>query len=466
MEDNLFAEEFLLESKSAQILYNDFAKDLPIIDYHCHISPQEIVSDRKFENIAQIWLHGDHYKWRVMRTNGVAEKYCTGDASDYEKFMKWAETVPYTVRNPLFHWTHMELKNPFGIKKLLNPKSADEIYHQTNEQLQTKFSVRQIIDHFNVEVICTTDDPIDSLEYHKIISQENYKTKLLPAFRPDQALHVENKTAFSHYLKRLSEVADIEITNYNHFIDAIRSRHAYFHENGCSLTDHGIEKIYVEDYTENEMKTIFSKIMAEKDLDEREINKFKSAVLFELASMNHEKGWVQQFHIGALRNANSKMYHLLGPDSGYDCIGDWEVAKQLAKFFDRLDKNNKLTKTIVYNNNPKDNAVIASVIGSFQDGVTPGKLQWGSAWWFLDHKHGIEDHLNTLSNIGLLSRFIGMLTDSRSFLSFSRHDYFRRILCNLIGSDIEKGLLPNDFSLTGQIIKDICYYNAKHYFNF
>jgi glucuronate isomerase len=466
MKDKFFSDEFLLESKTAQKLYFDNAKDLPIIDYHCHLPPNEIASDRKFDNISQIWLHGDHYKWRAMRANGVAEKYCTGDTSDYEKFLKWAETVPYTVRNPLFHWTHMELKTPFSIKKLLNPQSADEIYNKTNEQLQSTFSVRKLIDHFNVQVICTTDDPIDSLEFHKKISQENYQVKILPAFRPDKAMLVENKALFSTYLKSLSEVTNLDIKNYSNFIDALRNRHSYFHDNGCSLADHGMEEIFAEEYTESEIETIFLKILTQTDLDEIELKKFKSAVLIELTSMNYEKGWVQQFHISATRNTNSRMFKQLGPDTGYDCIGESNVILPLLKFFDRLDKNNRLAKTIVYNLNPKDNAAIASAIGSFQDGKIPGKIQWGAAWWFLDNMYGIEEHLNTLSNLGLLSRFIGMLTDSRSFLSFPRHDYFRRILCNLFGDDVEKGLLPNDLNLLGMIIEDICYNNAKNYFEF
>ena len=466
MKDKFFSEEFLLESKTAQKLYFDNAKDLPIIDYHCHLPPDEIASDRKFDNISQIWLHGDHYKWRAMRANGVAEKYCTGDTSDYEKFLKWAETVPYTVRNPLFHWTHMELKNPFGIKKLLNPQSADEIFKQTNEKLQNTFSVRKLIDHFNVQVICTTDDPVDSLEFHKTISQENYQVKILPAFRPDKALLVENKDLFNTFLKSLSEVTNQEIRNYSNFIEALQNRHSYFHENGCSLADHGMEKIFAEDYIENEIEAIFSKIITQNDLNEIEIKKFKSAVLFELTSMNYDRGWVQQFHISATRNTNTRMFNRLGPDTGYDCIGESNVILPLLRFFDKLDKNNKLAKTIVYNLNPKDNAAIASAIGSFQDGKIPGKIQWGAAWWFLDNKFGIEEHLNTLSNLGLLSRFIGMLTDSRSFLSFPRHDYFRRILCNLFGDDVEKGVLPNDLNLLGMIIKDICYNNAKNYFGF
>jgi len=461
-------ENFLLSNKTAERLYHNYAKDLPIIDYHNHLPVKEIAENRKFENLTQIWLYGDHYKWRAMRTNGVDEKYCTGETSDWEKFLVWAKTVPFTLRNPLYHWTHMELKNPFGFSgKLLNGDSAKEIWEHCNKLLQNDdFSIKGLFKNFNVKVLCTTDDPIDSLEYHKKIRVDNSTVKIFPAFRPDKGMAVENLDLFSLWFNKLQEMTNIQISSFQKYIEAIRLRHDFFHQNGCRISDHGIEIPYAEDYSKQEIENVFQKILSSQQLNGEEILKFKSAMMYEYGIMDYEKNWVQQFHIGALRNNNTRMFNKLGPDTGYDSIGDFNIASSLIKFLDKLDKENKLGKTIIYNLNPKDNEVIATIIGSFQNGSVPGKIQFGSAWWFLDQKDGMEKQINALSNMGLLSRFIGMLTDSRSFLSFSRHEYFRRILCNLIGEDVEKGLVPDDDELLAPLINGVCFSNAEKYFEF
>lgn len=462
-------ENFLLQNETAQQLYHKHAEKLPIIDYHCHLIPAMVAEDYQFKTLTEIWLGGDHYKWRAMRTNGVDEKYCTGkDTSDWEKFEKWAETVPYTMRNPLYHWTHLELKRAFGIEKLLSPKTAREIYEECTAKLQTKeYSAKNLMRKFNVEVVCTTDDPVDSLEYHAKVKKEGFEIKMLPAWRPDKAMAVENPTVFRAYIEKLGQTADVNIVVFDDLITALRKRHDFFSEMGCKLSDHGIEEFYAEDYTENEIKTIFNKVYSGKELTKEEILKFKSAMMVIFAELDWEKGWVQQFHYGAIRNNNTRLFKLLGPDTGFDSIGTFTTAKAMSKFFDRLDVQNKLTKTIIYNLNPADNEVVATMIGNFQDGSVPGKMQFGAAWWFLDQKDGIEKQLNTLSVLGLLSRFVGMLTDSRSFLSYPRHEYFRRILCNLLGNDIENGLLPyQELDFIGQMVKNISYYNAKSYFNF
>ncbi len=468
MKDIFIKENFLLQNKTAEKLYFDYAKDQPIIDYHCHLPIKEIAENKNFDNMTQIWLNGDHYKWRVMRTNGVDEKFITGDKSDKEKFFKWAETVPYTLKNPLYHWTHMELKKPFGISdRLLNKDTAEGIWNDCNALLQKDdFSTQGIIKKFNVKVICTTDDPIDSLEFHQQLMKNSFSTKVIPSFRPDNAMAVENIEEFHEWLKKLEAASKISVSNYKLFIDALRNRHNYFHENNCRLSDHGLETVYAEDYTDKEINFIFSKILSKKELNILEKLKFKSAIMYEFGVMNFEKGWVQQLHLGALRNNNTRLFRKLGADIGVDSIGDFEIAKPLSKYLNRLDDENRLTKTIIYNLNPRDNELMATMIGNFQDGTIEGKLQYGSAWWFLDQKSGIEKQIETLSNMGLLSRFVGMLTDSRSFLSYPRHDYFRRILCNAVGDDIEKGLIPNDIELLGKMISDICYNNAKNYFGF
>jgi glucuronate isomerase len=467
MAAQFLTEDFLLQTETARILYHEHAKKMPIYDYHCHLRADQIAADHQFDNLTQIWLYGDHYKWRAMRANGIAEKYITGNAGDYEKFEKWAETVPYTIRNPLYHWTHLELKNPFGIKgKLLNPNTAKEICDTCNEMLRTpEFSVRNIIRRMNVKLLCTTEGLLDSLEHHRKIRDDGFETKVYSAFRPDKGLAVEDLTALNAWIDKLEAVCDTEITDFASYVNAIRERHDYFHENGCRLSDYGLETAYAEDYTETEIKKIFDKIRTGKELDASERLKFKSAMMIELALMDHEAGWIMQLHLGALRNNNTRMFETLGPDCGFDSIGDFKIAVPLAKFLDRLDMNNKLPKTILYNLNPRDNELIATMVGNFQDGSAAGKMQYGPAWWFLDQKDGMENQMNTLSNTGLLSRFIGMTTDSRSVLSLPRHEYFRRILCQLLGNDVEAGLIPADMELLGKMVENICFNNAKNYFS-
>ena len=460
-------DNFVLQTKTAQILFHEYAKGMPIIDYHCHLSPQEIADDKKFDNLAQIWLYGDHYKWRAMRTNGVDEKYCTGKVSDWEKFEKWAETVPHTIRNPLYHWTHLELKTAFGIEKILNPKSAREIFEEASAKLRTdEFSTRNLMRKYKVEVVCTTDDPVDSLEHHMKIRKDGFEIRVLPAWRPDKAMAVENPQKYNEYVDQLSKVADKQISTFSDLMDALEKRHAFFHQSGCRLSDHGLETMYAEDYTNKEIDAIFSKIRGGKGLDASEISRFKSAMLYHLGIMDHKRGWVQQYHLGALRNNNTRLFKQLGPDTGFDSIGDWNMAIPMSRLLDRLDSTNQLAKTIIYNLNPRDNDLIATMIGNFQDGSVAGKIQYGSGWWFLDQKNGMENQMNALSNLGLLSRFVGMLTDSRSFLSYPRHEYFRRIMCNLLGNDVENGEIPDDMELLGQMVKNISYYNARNYFKF
>lgn len=459
--------DFLLQTETARVLYHQYASPMPVFDYHCHISPQEIAEDRSFNNLSEIWLHGDHYKWRAMRTNGVEERYCTGDASDWEKFEKWAETAPYTMRNPLYHWTHLELRKPFGINSLLSPSSARPIWDRCNELLQQDdFSCRGIIRKANVRLICTTDDPIDSLEYHRKIKKSGFEVKVIPAWRPDKAMAVEDPEAFNAYLNLLEAASGVSITSFEHFMEALENRHQFFHENGCRLSDHGLETIYASDYTVDEIKRIFALLRNGGTPVTVDILKFKSAMLYEFAVMDHSRNWTQQYHLGAMRNNNSRMFKTIGADKGFDSIGDYPVATLLSKFLNRLDQDQKLTRTILYNLNPGDNEVMATMIGNFQDGITPGKIQWGSGWWFLDQKDGMISQINTLSSLGLLSRFIGMLTDSRSFLSYSRHEYFRRILCNLIGNDVANGEIPNDLAFLGKMVQDISYNNAYNYFGF
>ena len=458
-------EDFLLQTKTAELLYNEYAKQMPIIDYHCHLSPQQIAEDIKFENLTQGWLYGDHYKWRAMRTSGVDESYCTGGKSDYEKFEKWAATVPYTMRNPLYHWTHLELKRYFGIHEILDPSSAKSIYENASAQIQTDaFSIKNLIRKMNVKVICTTDDPIDSLEYHKTLAESDFEVKIKPAFRPDKAMEVASAANFVAYVKKLEAVTNLSVASFEDYLFALQNRHDFFASMGCSVSDHGLEEIYVEDFTGQEIETIFSKVYGGKELNLLEQRKFKSCMLLHFAEWDWEKGWVQQYHLGALRNNNSRMLSKLGPDTGWDSIGDFSQAAALSKFLNKLDSEDKLAKTIIYNLNPADNELMASMIGNFNDGSVAGKIQFGSGWWFLDQKDGIIKQLNALSNMGLVSRFVGMLTDSRSFLSFPRHEYFRRILCNLFGEEIENGELPNDTKWVGQIIQDICYNNANDYF--
>lgn len=458
-------ENFLLTNKTAVRLYHEFARDMPIIDYHNHLPPQEMADDRSFENISRIWLYGDHYKWRAMRINGIPEEFITGAASDRDKFRKWAETVPYTMRNPLYHWTHLELQRYFGIREVLNASNADRIYDQTTELLQTPdFRVRRLLERMDVRVLCTTDDPIDSLEYHQRIHADGWRIKVLPAFRPDKAMNVDDPVGFNAYLSLLEKAADTSISTFDHYLDALRRRHDYFVQNGCKVSDHGMEQIYAEDYTDAEIRSIFEKIRAGQSLTVSDNRKFKSAMLVTFAEWDWERGFVQQYHLGALRNNNSRMLQKLGPDTGWDSIGDFEQGRALAKFLNRLDGQDKLAKTILYNLNPADNELMATMIGNYNDGSSVGKVQWGSGWWFLDQKDGMTRQMNALSNMGLISRFVGMLTDSRSFLSFPRHEYFRRILCNIFGEEVENGELPDDIEWIGSMMQDICYRNARDYF--
>lgn len=460
-------DDFLLNGTTAQRLYHDYAANMPIIDYHCHLPPGEIATDINFNNLTHAWLYGDHYKWRAMRANGVNEYYITGKASDEEKFLKWAETVPYTLRNPLYHWTHLELRRYFGVNKLLSPDTAKDIYDECSSKLRSpEYSVKNLLTKMKVEVVCTTDDPLDNLAHHQKIKQDNYTVKVLPAYRPDKAMNPDDTFILNEYIDKLESISGVAIQDFDTYLDALKARHEYFAANGCKLSDHGLEYIYAEDYTDTEIKAIFKKIRHNYTLMPLEILKFKSAMLYNFALWDHEKGWVQQFHLGALRNNNTRALSTLGPDTGWDSIGDFSQARSLSKFLNKLDTTNQLAKTIIYNLNPADNEMIAAMIGNFNDGSVAGKVQFGSAWWFLDQKDGMTKQLNALSNMGLLSRMVGMLTDSRSFLSFPRHEYFRRLLCNLFGEDIDNGELPNDIAWTGKIIQDICYYNAKNYFDF
>ncbi|MDB5119307.1 MAG: Glucuronate isomerase [Sphingobacteriales bacterium] len=460
-------ENFLLENETAQTLYHTYAKEMPVIDYHCHLPADQIANDLNFENLTQAWLYGDHYKWRAMRANGISEEYVTGTKSDFEKFEKWAETVPYTLRNPLYHWTHLELQRYFDVYEILSPATARKIYEECTAKLQTpEYSVRNILRKMNVKAVVTTDDPLDSLEHHIKIKNDDFEVKVLPAFRPDKAMNADDLNGLRSYIQRLEEVSKISIQSIADYLRALKIRHDFFAENGCKVSDHGLESMYAEDFTDEEIARIFWKILAGEGLEQVEVLKFKSAMLFHFAIWDHEKGWVQQYHLGGLRNNNSRLLESLGPDTGFDSIGDYPQGVALSKFLNKLDKENRLAKTILYNLNPTDNEVFASMIGNFNDGTVAGKIQWGSAWWFLDQKDGMTKQINTLSNMGLLSRFLGMLTDSRSFLSFPRHEYFRRILCNLFGTDVENGELPDNFDLLGKVVQDISYNNTKTYFDF
>ena len=442
---------------------------MPILDYHCHLSSEDIASDRRWTNLTRILLAADHYKWRAMRANGVAERYCTGNACDWEKFEKWAGTMPYLLRNPLYQWTHMELKRYFGISdRLLAPNTARSVWEECNRELaRPEFSARGIMKRSRVVLVCTTDDPVDSLGYHKLIAKDrSFGIAVLPTWRPDKGMAVEDPRQFNAWTDKLAKIADTNIHDFNSYMEALRRRHVFFHENGCRLSDHGLETAYAEDYTEAQIKTIFRKLRDGNALTQDELLKFKSAMLHEFGIMDYESGWTQQFHFGPLRNNCGRMFKKIGPDAGFDSIGDFEIGRPLSKLLDRLDGAGKLAKTILYNINPRDNALMATMAGNYQDGSTPGKMQYGSAWWFLDQKDGIERQLEILSQMGLLSRFVGMLTDSRSFLSYIRHEYFRRILCNVLGNDIAKGLVPDDLKLVGGMVRDICYNNAAKYFGF
>ena len=455
---------FLLQSKEAETLYHTYAKDMPVIDYHNHLSPKQIAENQPIANITDAWLSGDHYKWRGMRANGIDEKFITGDASKQEKFDKWAETVPYTLKNPLFHWTQLELKRYFNIDTILQPSSSADIYNKANQVLATK-TPADLLKDMNVEVVCTTDDPVDDLAYHQQIAKQNIFTKVYPTFRPDALLLIQNDS-FQSYLKKMATCVGFSIENLDDLLRAVQSRVDYFDQHGCRLSDYGLEQIYSNDFTESAADHILKKSLNGELITDHEASVYASCILYKLSKMYHGKGWVQQFHLGALRNNNSRLLQQVGADSGCDSIGDFSQGAAMSKFFNRLDAEASLSKTIVYNLNPSQNEVFATMMGNYSEAGIPGKMQWGSAWWFLDQKDGMEKQLETLSNVGLLSRFIGMLTDSRSFLSFPRHEYFRRILCNVMAEDIKKGLIPNDIPFIGKMIQDICYNNAVAYFDF
>ena len=458
-------DNFLLNSKEAEILFHDYAKEMPIIDYHNHLSAKKIAENKPINNITEAWLKEDHYKWRGMRANGVDEKFITGNASLKEKFIKWAETVPYTYRNPLFHWTQLELKRYFNIDSILQASSAEEIYERANDILSLK-TPASILEEMKVEILCTTNDPIDNLYYHQQIVKRNFFTKILPTFRSDNLFIIENNK-FVDYIKKLSKCVKFSINTFTDLLHAIDDRIEYFHKNGCRLSDFGVSGfISMIDYNSREIELIFDKLLKKKKLSEIEINKYNSNILLYLGKKYYEKNWVQQYHLGSIRNNNDRLGKLLGYDAGCDSIGDYSMAEFISNFFNKLDYNNQLAKTISYNINPSQNEVFATMMGNFNTSGIPGKMQWGPSWWFLDQKDGIEKQLNTLSNMGLVSRFIGMVTDSRSFLSFPRHEYFRRILCNTIAEDLNKGLLPDDILYLGNMVQDICYNNAVEYFNF
>jgi len=464
---SFLSDDFLLQNKYAKILYHQYAADLPIIDYHNHLPPAEINANKKFENLSKIWLAGDHYKWRAMRTFGINEKFITGDASDEEKFISWAKTLPYTLRNPLYHWSHLELKRYFGVDELLSEANASEIYTHCNTILtEESYSTQGLLAKMKVEVVCSTDDPTDTLDQHVSFHKKGNKLEMYPAFRPDKSYTVEDPAAYKTYISRLGESSGIEINSYDKLLEALGNRIDYFHQHGCRLADHGLEQLYFFKKNSFPIDSLFDQVALGKELTIEEVNYFKYTTLLALCKMYHSKGWVQQFHLGALRNTNDRSLRILGPDTGYDSIGDFDQAKGMCGFFNELNSEDQLTKTVIYNLNPGDNEVFATMIGNYNDGTVRGKIQFGSGWWYLDQKDGMEKQINTLSNMGLISCFIGMLTDSRSFLSFPRHEYFRRILCNLFGQDVENGELPWDEKWLGGIISDICYYNAKQYFDF
>jgi glucuronate isomerase len=457
-------EDFLLTTAAARRIYHQFAKGEPILDYHCHLPPKDIAENRRFANLFEIWLEGDHYKWRAMRSNGITERYCTGDAPPYEKFLAWAKTVPHTLRNPLYHWTHLELKRYFNIDVLLDESTAPGVWEKANGMLAGEnLRVWGIFDKFAVKAVCTTDDPVDDLRYHKQITAAGIKTKVYPAFRPDKALNVHLPELFNPWVDRLAAAANIDITNFQRFLDALKQRHDFFHSMGARLSDHGLNHCYADFCGESEAAAIFVAARQGQAAPPEEQRRFASFLMLFFGRLDAEKGWTKQLHVGAHRSNNSRMHQLLGPDTGFDSMGDWRQVDAMIAYMDRLEKESALPRTIVYNNNPVDNYALATLIGNFQDGSIPGKIQFGSGWWFLDQKEGMEMQMNALSNCGLLSRFVGMLTDSRSFMSYPRHEYFRRTLCNLIGRDIENGEIPDNDELVGPMVRNICYGNVKDY---
>ena len=455
-------EDFLLQNNFSKILYHDFAKQMPIIDYHNHLCPKILSENNSFTNINSAWLDGDHYKWRVMRSLGIDENEITGNASNEIKFRRWSETVPHCVRNPLFHWTHLELKRYFGINYFLQPSTCDKIFAETNE-LVTQLRPLEILTKFDVRVLCTTDDPVDDLKFHKKLKVSKKKTKVLPGFRPDNVINISND-GYIKYIHKLESVSEIKINSYEKLLEALKKRIDFFDKNGCKISDHGLESLFCDEYDLSSATKIFKSRLSGIIPNNNDVSKFKSCLLIDLAKIYFQKGWIQQFHLGALRNNNSILLEKIGYDAGCDSIGDFNQARAMSYFFDKLNFDGMLAKTIIYNLNPSMNEVFASMIGNFSNSKV--SMQYGAAWWYMDQKDGIENHINTLSNSGLLSKFIGMLTDSRSFLSFPRHEYFRRILCNLIGDDINKGLLPNDTKFFGEMVQNICYNNAEKYFKF
>lgn len=458
-------DDFLLQTEAARELYHNYAKDQPIFDYHCHLPPGDVANNRRFSDLAEIWLEGDHYKWRAMRSNGVAETYCTGEAEPFDKFMAWCRTVPQTLRNPLYHWSHIELKRYFDIDVIINEDSAKEIWDAANEKLKSdELSAHGILNKFQVKVVGTTDDPTDDLVNHKIISGQGLDTKVVPTFRPDKALNVDQAEVFNAWVDKLASVAGTEITSLSGLLSALKARHDFFHEMGGRLSDHGVERCYFAETSEAAVSAIFDKARGGADASESEKEAFAFYVMREVGRWNADKGWTMQLHVGAIRNNNSRMLSSLGPDTGFDSIGDFPQVWTMSKFLSSLDSTGQLPKTVIYNLNISDNYAMATMLGNFQDGTIPGKIQLGSGWWFLDQKEGMEAQMNALSNLGLLSRFVGMLTDSRSFLSYPRHEYFRRILCNLLGTDIENREIPRDYELVGGVVKNICFDNAKNYF--
>jgi glucuronate isomerase len=466
VKSKFLGEDFLLRSEAAALLYHNYAAKVPAIDFHNHLSPKDIAGNRRFANLTEIWLEGDHYKWRAMRSNGVDEKFCTGNASPEEKFQKWAETVSATMRNPLYHWTHMELKSYFGIDRLLTRHTARDIYEECTSLLQTDgFRVLGLLGKMNAEVVCTTDDPCDNLMYHASVAKSG-TIRMHPTFRPDKAYAFDDPAAYTAYLDKLSEASGVEINSLPALLRALENRVEFFDKSGCRASDHGLEVLPYAELSAADAAKLFERALKGSVLTGEESTALRSMILTALCRFYHARGWVQQFHLGALRNNNSRMRKKLGADTGFDSIGDFSQGRSMAKFFDRLDSDDQLAKTIIYNLNPADNELFATMIGNFNDGSIPGKMQWGSGWWFLDQKDGMEKQMNTLSNMGLLSRFVGMVTDSRSFLSFPRHEYFRRVLCNLVGNDIEQGELPDDISQAGEMVADISYHNARKYFGF
>ncbi len=457
-------DDFLLHTRAAGRLYHKFAEDQPIIDFHCHLPPKDIAENRQFNNLFEIWLEGDHYKWRAMRSNGVAERFCTGDAEPFEKFRAWAATVPDTLRNPLYHWTHLELKRYFGIDELLNSNSAERIWKKANAQLASpKLSVQGILKKFKVQFVCTTDDPADDLQYHRKLAASDFPARILPTFRPDKALAVHQPDAFLAWLKKLEQAADVEIRTFDSLLETLRKRHDFFHAQGCRVSDHGLERCYADFCDERTASAIFAKALKGQAASPAEHAAFISFIMLFFGRLNAKRGWVTQLHLGALRNNNTRLLRQIGPDTGFDSIGDFPQAAALSAFLNKLDSENSLPKTILYNLNPADNYIFATMLGNFQDGTIPGKVQLGSGWWFLDQKEGMEWQINALSNLCLLSRFVGMVTDSRSFMSYPRHEYFRRVLCNLIGRDVENGELPDDEALFEPMVRNICYANARQY---